>query len=173
MGVIDGQLYLPFDDCDLARITESKKIKMQKKGKGKKKNRRPLPLPHFPNPKNDNEELLELQYKFKQGDKNALALLYQKSSVLCFKFVNKQTRKNKRIKRLSNDERQEKAHDSASYLIQRLLKDSDFAVYKSFTAYLYLRVLHELYYQSEADKIVDFVDLQTFFKDELGAFEEE
>jgi len=169
MGVIDEQLYLPFDNYDLERIKQKKRKKKKAKIEMEKKQS----LPHFPNPKNDNEELLELQYKFKQGDKNALAFIYKKSLILCLKFINKKTEENKHIKLMDIDERLEKAHDSASYLIQRLLKDSNFAIYKSFTAYLYLRVLHEIFYQSKADKIVDFVDLQTFFKDELEAFENE
>lgn len=125
-------------------------------------------LPHFQEPANDNERLLEFQYQYRHGNELALKQMYDLSAEICLKYVHKEAQSHRPLRELSFSQKQEKAHDAAMYVVERLLKLKDWAIYKSFTGYLYLRVQHELYYQREVDKIVDFVDLDEFYKENEG-----
>lgn len=118
-------------------------------------------LPHFPVPKNDNERLLEFQYRFRHGDDRSLCSMLALSERICRKLIAKEARKNPHVRNLSADERSIKAHDASMYLVERILSKKDFFVSTSFTGYLYLRVKFELYNTSCADRIVDFVDSTT------------
>lgn len=123
-------------------------------------------LPHFQEPKNDNERLLELQYQYKvNGKQEALTEIYELSCEICGKYISKETNRNRHIKNMDLDERSDKAKDAATYIVEQLLKRPDFQINKSFTGYLFLRVMKELYYQRKVDTIVDFVDLDEFFKE--------
>lgn len=46
----------------------------------------------------------------------------------------------------------------------RLMKKKEWYIKTSFTAYLYLRVIHELYHQRKVDKIVAFVDIDDLYQ---------
>lgn len=122
-------------------------------------------LPHFPAPKNDNEFLLECQWQYKHGDESALVRIYKRSKTLSLKFINAIGQKNKHVRALSWDTKKIKAEDAATYIIEQYMKRADFAVVKNFPGYLFLRVVHELYYMRKVDHLVDFVDLQKFFKE--------
>lgn len=63
---------------------------------------------------------------------------------------------------MSHSEKEEKAHNAITYIIARYLRVKDFAITESFTGYLFLRIKHELFYQRKVEKIVDFVDVDTF-----------
>ena len=134
---------LPFDEFEL---------------EGKKKPAPPLPF--YDKPETDNERLLNLQYEFKHGDQKALAKMYRLSLQVCMKLINKIAQKNKHIRRLSADEKMEKAHDAAAYIIEQYAKRGDFVIKKNMPGYLFLRVEHELFYQRAADKIVDFIAIE-------------
>ncbi|WP_147613037.1 hypothetical protein [Treponema pectinovorum] len=116
-------------------------------------------LPYFEKPKDENEILLNLQREYKNGNKEALNKMYELGLKIAKKYIGSKAKINKFIARLSNEEREEKAHNAITYIIERYLKKKDFVITKSFTAYLYLRILHELFYKRKVDKIVDFVDL--------------
>lgn len=122
-------------------------------------------LPHFETPKNDNEYLLELQWQYKHGDKDALVKMYNHSRQVCLKFINAIGQKNRHVAELTWESKKIKAEDSATYLIERYIKLPDFAITKNFPGYLFLRVVHELYYMRKVDKIVNYVDIQKFFKE--------
>ncbi len=122
-------------------------------------------LPHFSVPKNDNEFLLECQWQYKHGDESALVRIYKRSKTLSLKFINAIGQKNKHVRVLSWDTKKIKAEDAATYIIEQYMKRADFAVVKNFPGYLFLRVVHELYYMRKVDHLVDFVDLQKFFKE--------
>ena len=124
-------------------------------------------LPHFSQPVNDNEYLLECQYEYKHGDKDALVRMYKRSRTISLKFINAIGQKNKHVRALSWDTKKIKAEDAATYLIEQYMKRADFAIVKNFPGYLFLRVVHELFYMRKVDKVVDFVDLQKFFKEGL------
>lgn len=123
-------------------------------------------LPHIERPAGDNAVLLELQFQYRvNGQQKALAQIYELSAVICGKLINRETRRNRYIKRLSREEREEKARDAATSVITQYLKKKSWAIKKNFIGYLYLRVMHELYYRRKVDEIVDFVDLSTFYKE--------
>ena len=120
-------------------------------------------LPHYENPKCDNELLLNYQWDFKQGDKSALNTMYKLGLSIAQRYITVQAKKNPHIAKLDLYHRNEKAHNAITYIISRYLQVSDFAIQKSFTSYLYLRIQHELFYKRKVDDIVTFVDLDTNF----------
>lgn len=129
-----------------------------------RKAKKPKPaLPHFDTPKDDNETLLNCQYAYiMQGDENALNAMYKKGKQIAMKYIAAQAKKNRHIAELCYSDREEKAHNAITYIIARYLRAKDFAIRESFTAYLYLRIQHELFYQRKVDRIVDFVDWETY-----------
>ena len=142
----DGQLCLPFD----FEVTERDDF---------------AELPHFEAPKDDNECLLEYQYQYKiNGKRQALADMYRLGVEVCKKMISQKATSNKHIKRLSADEREEKAIDATNYIIMRLINRPDWCIKTSFTAYLYLRLLHELFYRRKVDRIIDYVDIDDFYR---------
>ena len=122
-------------------------------------------LPHFPLPQNDNEYLLECQYEFRHGDQESLVKMYKRLKTLSLKFINAIGQKNSHVRALSYEAKKIKAEDAATYLIEQYMKRADFAIVRNYPGYLFLRVLHELFYRREVDKLVDFVDLGRFFKE--------
>ena len=120
-------------------------------------------LPHYDSPQNDNERLLNYQWAYKEhGDRNALNSMYELGYRIGLKYINAKAKKNRHIAELCESDKEEKAHNAITYIIARYLKVSDFAISESFTAYLYLRIQHELFYTRKVDKIVQFVDMETF-----------
>ena len=119
-----------------------------------------LHLLHFAKPKCDNERLLNFQWEFRvHGRKDSLDRMYLHGRTVALKFINVKANGNRHLTKLSMEEREEKAHNAITYIIARYMQDEDFYIEKSFTAYLYLRVLHELFYRRKVDKIVQFLDM--------------
>ena len=148
------QQVLPFDFWEEEKKQEAEKLQDQN-----------AKLPHFLEPKNDNEYLLECQWQFKHGDRQALVKMYKRSRTICLKFINAIGQKNKHVKALSWEAKKIKAEDAATYVIEQYIKRPDFAIVKNYPGYLFLRVAHEIYYMRKVDHIVDFVDLEKFFKE--------
>lgn len=143
--MIEEQLLLPFEE-----IVEKKTGNLDD-------------LPYFENPKNDNERLLNLQYEYRKGEEKALTQIYTISINVCKKFIAAKAKGNRHIRQLSSEQKEEKAIDATNYVIMRFIKKKNWYIKTSFTAYLYLRVLHELYHQRKVDKIVSFIDLEEYF----------
>lgn len=122
-------------------------------------------MPYFDKPRNDNEQLLNFQYEYRHGKVEALTKLYDLSLTICKKYVNKIANRDRKVKRLCSYDREVKAQDAASYLVEQEITRDDFVITESVTAYLWLRVIHELYYHTKADTIVDFVNLDDFYKE--------
>lgn len=118
-------------------------------------------LPHYESSKNDNERLLNYQWAYKKGDKAALNKMYELGYDIALRYISIHAKKNPHIAKLDQSRREEKAHNAITYIIARYLQISDFAIYKSFTSYLYLRIQHELFYKRKVDDIVSFIDLDT------------
>lgn len=118
-------------------------------------------LPHYEAPKNDNERLLNYQWDYKKGDKTALNKMYELGYDIALRYISIHAKENPHIARLDQSRREEKAHNAITYIIARYLQISDFAIHKSFTSYIYLRVQHELFYKRKVDDIVSFIDLDT------------
>lgn len=116
-------------------------------------------LPFFDNPKDDNEKLFNLQFRYRvNGDKMALSEMYCACKNICKKLFHKEINAVKK-RHLSITE---KSHNCAEYIVEQFLSRDDFVIEKSFVAYCYLRVRYELFYQSKPDSIVDFVDKDFF-----------
>lgn len=124
--------------------------------------KKPVPTPvvqHYAEPKNDNERLLEYQYKYiKQGEQQALTDMYLLGYQICRKYINTEARRNKHIRFLDDGEKEEKAHNAITYVIARYKSVDGFHISRSFTGYLFLRIQHELYYHRKIDTQIDFVD---------------
>src|SRR5574344_29933 len=120
-------------------------------------------LPYFDTPKSDNQRLLNYQYEYKiKGDTAAINRMYALGCKIALNSINAQSGKNPHIAHMSDDKKEEKAHNAITYIIERYLRVKGFLIRESFTSYLYLRVQHELFYQRKVDKIVDFVDWKSF-----------
>lgn len=130
-----------------------------------------IKLPHYEKPKSDNQKLLEYQYQYKNGDKEALAKFYELSYTICLKIIRCMAKTNPHVRRLSLEDKQIKARDAASYLPEQFLKKPGFYIKKNAPGYLYLRVERELFHRRKCDEIVDFVDIAAFFKE--GELDEE
>ncbi len=122
-------------------------------------------VPYYARPKNDNERLLNYQYEYRHGDEEALDKMYTLSKTITGKFINQFVNKNKKVKYLSAFDKESKAQNAASYLIEQFIKRPNFAIRKSVTAYLWLRVEKELFYHRKVDGIVDFTTLDNFIKE--------
>ena len=121
------------------------------------------PLPYYPAPKNDNEKLLNWQYEYRiKGDEKALNKMYRLGEIIALRYINTVEKKNKAVAKLAQCDKEEKAHNAITYIIARYLRVKDFAITESFTGYLFLRIKHELFYQRKVDKIVDFVDWESY-----------
>lgn len=121
------------------------------------------PLPYYPEPKSDNQRLLNYQYEYKiKGDEKALNKMYALGYKVARRFIKAEAEARPPVAQLGECDREEKAHNAITYIIARYLRVKDFAITESFTGYLFLRIKHELYYQRKVDKIVDFVDWDSY-----------
>lgn len=122
-------------------------------------------LPYYEEPRDDNQRLLNFQKEYRDGDQTALDRMYTLGKTVAWKYINKIAKKNRKVRRLIPTEKEAKASDAVSYIIEQLMTRRYFAITSSFTGYLWLRVMHELFYYRKVDKIVDFVDFDRFFKE--------
>ena len=109
----------------------------------------------------DEQQLFSLQSRFKNGDAQAMAEMYEKLVTIAYKTINSQSCNNAKIKALSADERKQKAHDAATYIIEQYLKRPAFVITKSITGYLYTRIKWELFgedHQNKRDQMVVYTD---------------
>ena len=109
----------------------------------------------------DEQQLFKLQNRLKNGDAQAMAEMYEKLVAIAYKTINKQSNSFAKIKALSADERKQKAHDAATYIIEQYLKRPAFEITNSITGYLYKRINWELYgngHQNKRDQIVVYTD---------------
>lgn len=109
----------------------------------------------------DDPILFELQERYKNGDQTALGLMYSKLFEVAYKNINSRSCTNQNLKAMSAEERKQKAHDAATYLIEQLIKRPGFEFEKSITGYLYLRITWELngrWHQNKRDQMVTYTD---------------
>jgi len=109
----------------------------------------------------DNEQLLQLQADYRQGNGAALSAMYKKLFEIAYKTINARSCENEVIANMTAAERKQKAHDSATYIIEQYLKRPAFEITESVTGYLYRRVNYELYgrnHQRACDKMLIFTD---------------
>ena len=109
----------------------------------------------------DEQQLFSLQRRLKNGDAQAMAEMYEKLVTVAYKTINTQSNSNAKIKALSADERKQKAHDAATYIIEQYLKRPAFVIKNSITGYLYTRIKWELFgkdHQNKRDQMVVYTD---------------
>ena len=122
------------------------------------------PLLYYETPANDNQLLFNLQYRFRNGDKRALDGMYKKLKEMAYKIINNRSKNNKFIANMAADEREQKAHDAATYIIEQFIKREEFNVTESengFVNYLYARIQWELYgngHQRKCDQMIRYTD---------------
>ena len=127
----------------------------------KPQNRTVSVMPYFERPVSDDQQLFNLQNRLKNGDAQAMAEMYEKLVTVAYKIINNRSNSNAKIKALSADERQQKAHDAATYIIEQYLKRPAFVITDSITGYLYTRINWELYgkdHQYKRDQMVVYTD---------------
>lgn len=127
----------------------------------KPQNRTVSVMPYFERPESDAQQLFNFQFEFKKGNAQALAGMYKKLYEVAYKTINNRSRTNERIAALSATERQQKAHDAATYIIEQYLKRPAFVITNSITGYLYTRINWELYgkdHQYKRNQMVVYTD---------------
>jgi hypothetical protein len=108
----------------------------------------------------NDRQLFILQKKLKAGDTQAMSDMYTQLRMIAYKTINSLCDSNPHVKALSSAERQQKAHDAATYIIEQYLTRKDFVIKKSITGYLYRRVQWELYgkgHQNKRDQMVVYM----------------
>lgn len=109
---------------------------------------------HYDEPRTDNERLFNLQYDYKNGDGDALGKMYKMLFVIAHKAINK----SKRGQDFCSADREQKAQDAATYVIEQYITRPDFVITDSITGYLFLRVRKELNYARKCDRMLAFTD---------------
>lgn len=107
-------------------------------------------------PKSDNKRLFELQGEYKGGRAEALGEMYEMLATIAAKTISRIGQGDARVKAMGCGEREQKAHDAATYIIEQYLKRPGFLITDSITGYLYRRVLKELNYARKCDKMLVF-----------------
>lgn len=127
----------------------------------KQQNRTVSVLPYYPDPQSDDQRLFNMQKEYKDGAPQALAAMYKLLYEVAYKTINNRSATNQHIAALSADERQQKAHDAATYIIEQYCKRPAFVITDSITGYLYLRIRWELYgknRQYKRDQMLVYMD---------------
>lgn len=115
-------------------------------------------MKHYAQPKTDGQRLFNLQYDFNNGRTAALGEMYDLLRVIAYKTINKISNSDEHIKSLTASERECKAHDAATYIIEQYIKRPTFCITKSMTGYLHGRIMRELYGGRKCDKMLVFTD---------------
>lgn len=156
------QQRLPFDFYEEEEQKE-KKLEEQKKAEVAQKIAK---LKNYDHPQNDNEKLLNLQWEYRvNGKEEALGTMFLMAKRIAWKYINTITHSSKKVRHLPSLDREIKAGNAASYLIEQYLTRPGFIITDKVTAYIYLRVVKELFYHTKADEIQDYVDLDKFYKE--------
>ena len=133
---------------------------LQEEGDSKTESQKPA-LPYFNEPKDDNERLLNLQYEYLQyGSSDAWDGLWKLSYKVALGMVRSMCAA-KRL-RLDCDEVQDKAVAACEYVLRRYKTRKGWHVKSSFMSVIKHGVVHALFYRSNADELVDFVDASAF-----------
>lgn len=121
-----------------------------------------LEVPHYDNPQNDNEVLMNAQYRLLiEKDNAALVEIYTKGFIVALKFVNKISKGNPILKNMTKEERQEKAEDAITYIVEQYRTKKDWNISKNYPGYIYLRVLKSLFDRTKTEEETDYVDCST------------
>lgn len=113
-------------------------------------------MPYFPEPKNDAERLMNLQREYRTGSNAALGDMYELMTRVAIRLLSA----TKEAYNYTPDERHQKAHDAATYVIEQYIKRPDFVRTDKggITGYLRQRVIHELRPERKCDMMVVYGD---------------
>lgn len=104
----------------------------------------------------DSAAIRAAQARYAEGGKaDDLAEIYLAARRMAARMIARQVQAKGFV--LAEERKEEKAHNAAAYIVTQFLERPGFAL-KSPAAYVYLRVLHELYYRRKADAIIEFRD---------------
>lgn len=117
-----------------------------------------MTLPHYIDPRTDGQRLFNCQYDFKNGNAAALGEMYELLYKVALKCINSACHKRDALAALAICEREQKAHDAATYLIEQYLKRPNFVITESITGYLFRRVQKELNYARACDRMLVYTD---------------
>ena len=108
-----------------------------------------MELPYFPEPKNDNQRLFNLQHDYYGGDKEALSKMFVILQEIAPKIVNIESKSRHLL--LPKQRMSELGEEAVMIFIELVLK-KNLVIKKSFIAYLRLQVLRALFYQTKSAK---------------------
>lgn len=160
-GLMQSELF------DVTEVQE-KNLELKKKEHQKKniEARKKLKIPYFEEPKNDNELLLNYQYRFiKNNDVTAWGQLID----LSFKVTKRLLWKWMKDKKICLDdiEQDEKTSIAVEYVLRRYEKNIGYAIHKSFISALNDGVKHAMLYTTELDKNTKSLD-DMYFDENRG-----
>lgn len=117
-------------------------------------------LPYFPEPRNDNERLMNFQREYRTGNPAALDGMYKLLFTIAHKTINKRCMSSKKLRELTTDDREQRAHDAATWVIEQYIKRPDFVVNDSITGYMFRYLPHVLYGEAEkkCNRMLVFTD---------------
>lgn len=126
-------------------------------------------LPYYPQPRNDNERLFNLQKAYYEGDKEALGKMFIILEQIAPKIVNIESKS--RQLNLPKVRMTELAEEAVMIFIEAVMKKG-LVIKKSFIAYLRLQVLRALFYFPKSmqfekwlrEKKINFVGLSDYDK---------
>ena len=147
------QYFLDFDFFEQEKQEEKKEIER---------------LFFFEKPENDNQKLMNWQYEYYHGKTEKLDKIFLLLLEIARKIISKETKEKKLI--FSMDYKEELAIDSASLVIERILKNK-LKIKTNWIAYLYLQVKKTMYTRTKAGKLEDYciknnIDFFTLSEDE-------
>lgn len=103
----------------------------------------------------DNDKIHDAEARFKAGDVEALVDIYDAVYKLADKYIHSESRKKRFF--IPREEVLEKCNNIGLYIVEQYLKRPDF-VLKVPSAYVWLRVMRELYHRSWHDLHITYTD---------------
>lgn len=154
----EGKGVMQNDLFDVQKVEEDNKvIKAEEHRKQVEEAQQKMELPYFPEPKNDNEKLLNFQYEYiKNKDQKAWGELLKLAFVVAGRIVRKEVFENK----LPYDslDREEKTSIAVEYVLRRYSKDVGWYVSRNYISALKKGVFHAIYYQTKKDAETDSIE---------------
>lgn len=109
----------------------------------------------------DNQLLMQYQDEYLKGDKSALNRMYTLGKEVAERMIRQKGHSNPFISQYTEELIKEKAHNASTYIIEQYLKRPNFIISKSYSAYIYLRVVAECFHVKAEQKYVTTVDIDT------------
>ncbi|TAH55191.1 MAG: hypothetical protein EWM51_03665 [Treponema sp.] len=103
----------------------------------------------------DNRKLIQLQARYLETrSESDLGALYTAMTMIALRMIKKMCEAVPG--KYSDEDREEKSHNAAVYIIIQYQTRPDFYIKKSVTGYLYKRCQRELFYRRKIDALIQF-----------------